>query len=546
MGMDFVEGNIKKVSEVIVDGLTSAGVRTVFGIPSIHNIGFYEALRKEPAIRHILCRHESGATHMADGYGRSGKGVGVVVTSTGPGAAYTISPLLEAFYSCSPVLMITTNVRENQIDKGYGVLHELNQQHVLFTAVTKETICLRPESDIRESVMRAVSVACSGRPGPVYLEVPNDLWDLEMEMPNQKQLAEPLKSAMDRQLDDAAELLGEAMQPLIIAGIEAVHKGMGEDIRRLAEALHAPVLTDSGGKGILPEDHPLAFGNVTNQGVVKKIHSTCDVTLNVGSRLRYVDFKRRGIVLPGLIHLDWDENWVDRNFKTRIKLIGDVKETADALANRLEKFKIPEKRKTAVDRLIKENREFLQGILREKEEVAYVDALRNAIPDNGLLVVDNTMLGYFAEQLYPSKRPLGLVPAKGSAPIGFAFPAAMGLKIANPKDPVAAVIGDGGFLYGGQELATCMQNNIGFPVIVVNDGAYRMIDYLQQNYYRAGYQTTLLNPDFTVYADAFGVKGVRVNTPEELNSALKEALASNNMWLIELKASFPDPPFGKY
>jgi acetolactate synthase-1/2/3 large subunit len=333
---------------------------------------------------------------------------------------------------------------------------------------------------------------------------------------------------------------------MIIAGIEAVHGGMGEDIKKLAELLCAPVLTDSGGKGIIPEDHPLSFGNATNGGVVKKIHNACDVTLAVGSRLRYVDFKRRGISLPGLIHVDWDRAWIDKNFKSEIELIGDVKEITAVLAKRFEDFRIPNQRKHTVEKLQEEHREFIRDISREKEEVAYVDALRDAIPDNGSLVIDNTILGYFAEQLYPSKKALGLVPAKGASPIGFAFPAALGLKIANPEEPVVALIGDGGFLYGGQELATCMQNGIGFPVIVVNDKAYRMIDYLQHNYYQAGYQTTLLNPDFTIYAEAFGVQAVSVNSPDGLNKALKEALASKKMWLIELNAAFPAPPFGKY
>ena len=537
---------MQKVSETIVDALKDAGVCDIFGIPSIHNIGFYNALRKEPAIRHILCRHEGTATHMADGYARSGKGVGVIVASTGPGAAYTISPLLEAFCSCSPVLMITSNIRFNQIDRGYGVLHEVKHQHTLFSSVTKETIRLDPDSDIREQITRAVNLAKSGRPGPVYLEIPNDLWDFEVESPKIKESHESLKFEMDNNFDEALTLLKGAKQPMIIAGIEAVHARLGEEIIKLAELLQAPVLTDSGGKGIIPEDHPLSFGNVTNAGVVKKIHKTCDVTLAVGSRLRYVDFKRRGISLPGLIHMDWDETWMDKNFTAAIKLVGDVKGLAAALAKGLSREKISGKEKAAVELFQKEQRKFLKGLSREKEEVAYVDALRDAIPDNGILVIDNTMIGYFAEQLYLSRRPLGLVPAKGASPIGFSFPAAMGIKLASPETPVVALIGDGGFLYDGQELATCIQAGIGFPVIVVNDGAYRMIDYLQQSTYQAGYQTALLNPDFTAYAESFGVRGLRVDSPDRLNAALKEALALKKMCLIELSATFPDPPFGKF
>lgn len=537
---------MKSVSELIVLALKSAGIRDIFGIPSIHNIGFYEALRKEPAIRHILCRHESSATHMADGYARSGKGVGVVVASTGPGVAYTISPLVEAFCSCSPVLIITSNVRLDQIDNGYGVLHELKHQHTMFTSVTKDTVCLDPDASITEQVLRAVQTACSGRPGPVYMEVPNDLWDLEIEEGESPGIENPTDGNEVRNLDRAASLLENSAQPMIVTGVEAVHGGMEAEIKRLSESLQAPVLTDSGGKGILPEDHPLAFGNVTNGGVVKKIHRTSDATLAVGSRLRYVDFKRKGISLPGLIHMDWDRTWINKNFKAEIELIGDVKDMAAALATKLERVGVSDQRKHAVRQLKEEHQAFLQNISREKEEVAYVDAIRKAIPDDGMLVIDNTMLGYFAEQLYSSKRPLGLVPAKGASPIGFAFPAAVGLKLANPEKPVVALIGDGGFLYGAQELATCMQNGIAFPLIVVNDGAYRMIDYLQHNFYQAGYQTTLLNPDFTAYAGSFQVDAVSVDSPRGLNAALEKALKSGKMWLIEVNTTFPNPPFGQY
>jgi len=533
-----------KISEVIVETLKSAGIQTIFGIPSIHNIGFYEALRKAPSIRHILCRHEASATHMADGYARCAKGVGVVVTSTGPGAAYGISPLTEAFYSCSPVLTITTNARTNQIGRGLGVLHELDHQQSLFKPVTKKTLCLRAEDDIRVSVESAIYTALRDRPGPVYLEVPNDLWDLEASGSETVQLPASSQGPSINDLDSAAQLLKNSKRPLIISGIEAVHAGLEPEIVQLAEALGAPVLTDSGGKGILSEDHPLAFGNATRGGVIKEIHGSCDVTLAVGTRLRYVDFMRRGIVLPGLIHIDWDRLWVNKNFESRVSLIGDVKEIVKALIKKIE-MQTPRNDFAEFLAGLRKKHRLNTGTLAEGSiEVQYLECLRRIIPKAGILAIDNTILGYLAEQAYPSFRPLGIVPAKGSTPIGFAFPAAIGLKIADPSTPVVALIGDGGFLYGAHELATCVQHGVGFPVIVVNDNSYRMIDYLQQAHYRRGYQTDLTNPDFVALANSFQVKGIRVDSPAGLGEALEGALASGEMRLIELAAKFPDPPFG--
>ena len=159
----------------IVLALKEAGVSTIFGIPSIHNIGLYESLRHEPSIRHIGCRHEAGATHMADGYARASGGLGVIVSSTGPGAGFTVSALQEAWGSCSPVLMITTNIDAAKIGKGLGVLHELEEQTALFRTITKEVIIPRTGDDLYAAAKRAIALTQAGRPGPVCLEVPTDL-----------------------------------------------------------------------------------------------------------------------------------------------------------------------------------------------------------------------------------------------------------------------------------------------------------------------------------------------------------------------------------
>ena len=534
-----------KISELMVKTLKEGGVKHIFGIPSIHNIGFYDALKDEPAIRHILCRHEAGATHMADGYARSGKGVGVVVASTGPGVAYTISPLVEAWCSCSPVLVITSNLRVNQIDQGFGVLHELKNQPDLFKTVTKATISLRPGDDVAAKVSEGLAIATTGRPGPVFLEVPNDMWDMEVDAGKAgKAPAAPEPAIPD--LASAVELIRSAEKPMIITGIEASHAGLTEKIIELAEKMSAPVLNDPGSKGVVPEDHPLGFGNVTNRGVVTELHKACDVTISIGSRLRYVDFKRRGVMLPNLIHVDWDNQWADKNFSSTVKLIGDVSGITESLIQAVENLPVPEERKAFVADARQRHDQYQEGISSDYKEVAYLRALRNVMPKESILVVDNTILGYFSVQVYPSFRPSGLITGLGASPIGFSFAAAMGAKLANPDLPVAAIIGDGGFLYCANELATCMQSGIGFPVIVVNDSAFRMIDYLQTASYKRGFETNLYNPDFIAFAKAFGVEAVSVDTPGGLENALEKSLSTGKINLIEVKTKFPDLPFGKF
>jgi len=537
---------VSRVSEIIVQTLKSKGVDTIFGIPSVHNIGFYDALLQEKSIRHILCRHESSATHMADGYARSGRKLGVVVTSTGPGATYTVSPLQEAFYSCSPVLMLTSNIPTDYIGKGRGFLHELNNQDSLFREITKTAVCLRSEKGIRDKVERVIDSALSGRPGPVYLEVPVDLWDMEA---GDQETAESELAGSEPGIpgfEETIQLLHNAKRPIIVAGIEALHAGLEGVITELAEVLYAPVVTDFSAKGIVPEDHPLAFGSAIRRGVVREIQKTCDLTISIGSRLRNVDFFRRNVKFPGLIHIDWDNNWIDRNYKAERTLIGNVKDITATLTEHLRLNPPTLSHKEEIHGFREKLEQERSQIPDLEIETKYVDILRNVLPRNGSLVVDNTILGYMAEQLYTSYKPGGIMAAKGATPIGFAFSAAIGAKLANPSIPVVALTGDGGFLYGAQELATCIRHDIGFPVIIVNDNEFKMIDYLQQNSYRRGHETSLVNPDFAALAGSFGVSSVTVDSPDGLAKALEKALSTKRMELIELKAAFPDPPFLKY
>ncbi|MBW2346476.1 MAG: thiamine pyrophosphate-binding protein [Deltaproteobacteria bacterium] len=536
---------MKPGAERVVDILHEAGVEVVFGIPSIHNIRLYEALRKRPSIRHILCRQEAGAAHMADGYARAAGRPGVVVTSTGPGAGYTVPALLEALGSLSPVVMITTNIKSSKIGKGIGTLHELDRQDRIFQGITKETFVARSPEDVVPKTRQALRAALSGRPGPVYLELPTDLLDRQVpggeHGPDTDSLFAPPGDASE--LARAVDLLNSSSRPVLLVGTGAVRAGMAREVKALAEELAAPVITTVPAKGILPEDHPLAFGNAARRGAVRRMIQSADVVLALGTRLREVDTKRRGITLPRLIHVDWDEQWIGRNFPPHVALTGDIVALARSLlggvaeggggrAGWAEAFG----RESAQE----------QEEIRRLREVSYLDALRAAIPRDGVLVADNTILGYWAEYFYPSHFPGGLVPAKGSAVIGFAFAAAAGVKLALPERPVAALIGDGGFLYSAQELATCVRHGIGFPVVVVNDGAYGIIGQLQEGAYGTAFESDLVNPDFCALARAFGVSSVRVESPDELGREVRESIASGEVRLVELRATFPASPFARY
>jgi acetolactate synthase-1/2/3 large subunit len=459
--------------------------------------------------------------------------------------------LVEAWGSSSPVLAVTTNIAVDQIGRGTGTLHELKDQDHIFKSITKQRFCLRTPNDVPATVPPAIATACSGRPGPVYLEVPADLWDRKVSEAHEELAApDPVSDCAPwpGDLEQAVQLLGEAAYPAILAGTGAVRAGLAEEIRSLAEALQAPVFTNAEGKGLLPEDHELSCGNAARRGVVREMLQSATIVLALGTRLRAADYQRRGVSLPRLIHVDSDDIWINRNYPAELRLSGDVRAIARRLRERI-RDQAPRAGKGSWPlAVLQENRSKERAAaFRDGPEIEYLDTLRRVIPREGSLVADNTMLGYWAEYFYPSFRPGGLITAKGSSIIGFSFPAALGLKIACPERPVVALIGDGGFLYCSQELATCRRHGLGFPVVVVNDGAYGMIDLLQRQIYgRGDFQTDLVNPDLPALAAAYGVAAERVKTPRGLEQALGEALASREMRIIELRASFGNNPFVRY
>lgn len=535
-------------ADEIVGRLKEAGVDVVFGIPSVHNIRLYEALRKDSSIRHILCRQETMAAHMADGYARASHRLGVVISSTGPGTGYMVPAIHEAWGSCSPVLMITTNIKAEKVGRGFGALHELQDQDAMFRHITKAAFTVRSEDEVRALTREAIHIALSGRPGPVYLEVSTDLLGRPIteegrENSGKGDAGEEGVSG----LEEAISLVSRAKRPLLVVGSGARHPEVIAHINTLAENLAAPVLTTVSNKGVIAEDHPLAFGNMTRKGVVREIIASCDVTLVIGSRLREVDAKRRGIGLSHLIHVDWDAQWVDKNFPAEVVLTGNVPSILEAMCHGLAApSALSDERLTWLKEMRKRMEAELNKVREAHVEMQYLEVIRGALPGESTLVIDNTQLGYWAEYFYPSYCQGGLVAAKGSATIGFAFAAAMGVKTACPERSVLALIGDGGFLYGAQELATCMRHKIGFPVIVVNDNAYGVIAYLQRGAYENVYESDLTNPDFVALARAYGAKGTRVESPSALNAALKRAFDSKGLWVIEMVTSYVEPPFPRY
>lgn len=534
-------------AETILAVLKEAGADRIFGLPSIHNLPLYEALRKDPCLRHVLCRQETTACHMADGYARASGRPGVVVASTGPGTGYLVPAVQEAFGSESPLLCITTNIPYESVGKGTGALHELEDQQGLFSTVTKARFSLRPGDDTGALTKRAVAAAMTKRQGPVYLEIPTDLLGAHPGTPP----VEPPGTAVSPgaslpDLQGVVDRLRRARQPLLLAGVSALRAGLGPLLGRLAEALGAPLLTTAQAKGIVPEDSPWVFGNMARKGLVRDLIAACDLTLAIGTRLRNVDARRRGLSLPSLIHLDWEQRWVGKNYDTEASFDGNLPSMVETLVATLALEPKGEERRERIAAFQRRRLQEHRAIAEKEEALRYLEILRAALPRDGILVTDNTQLGYWSEYFYPAFCPGGLMPAKGSFILGFAFPAAIGVRMAFPEKKVVALMGDGGFLYCSQELATCVRHKAGFPLVVVNDGSFSIIGHLQRTAYKATFEQDLVNPDFVALARAYGLEATRADSPGTFEKALQKALGAGTLWLIELAASFPEPPYTRY
>jgi len=343
---------MKTVADQVVGILKEAGVEILFGIPSIHNLGLYEALRKEPGLRHILCRHESTATHMADGYARENRMVGVVITSTGPGAGYTVPALEEALGSSVPLLVIATNIPSAKIGKGLGTLHEVTEQEEIFRKITKGVFAVRAKSEVADLTRGALETSLTGRPGPVYLEIPTDLLNMEADKNRRPVKDATLKAESLPNLEKAIALIREAQNPLILAGTAALRAGLSQEIIALAEALIAPVLFTPNARGMIPDDHPLALGNCARRGVIRETVLSSDLTLAVGTRLREVETKRRGLVFHRCTHVDWDDQWIGRNFPAEIALTGDLVQIVRALVKEIGLLPNGERRRARLEKIV--------------------------------------------------------------------------------------------------------------------------------------------------------------------------------------------------
>ena len=530
-------------AQALIATLRAYNVETIFGIPGVHTLPIYDAMREEPGLRHVLARHEQGAGFMADGYARISGRPGVVCTITGPGATNAATPLADAYADSIPLLIISTSLGRASRGHFRGELHGTKDQFGAMAALAGWARAVEYAEEIPAALQEAFRVMCSGRPRGAYLQIPLDLLDVEaeIEIPTPASASNELSEEARAGIQAAARLLSEARSPLIVAGAGVTFAGANEQLASLAELLQAPVLLGGKSHDVLPNDHPLV---IAARGyaprILQPLVEDSDVVLVVGSKLgaqrtgttvleggkpRTLRTRDGGLPLPSqLIHIDIDPAEIGHNYPAQVGIAADARLALDALLDALRGQSL-----VAVSRAeeVAGVNETLRKRVRQSygEGVALLDGVRAALPRDGIVVADMTMLGYASAQYLPVYQPRTFMHPSELCAIGCGLPLALGAQLAAPDQPVVALCGDGGFLLNAGELATAVQEKLPVVTVIFNDATYTAVKSDQQHRFGSRYiATDLLAPDYVALAQAFHAPATRAEGPEALSEAISAAI----------------------
>jgi acetolactate synthase-1/2/3 large subunit len=521
-------------ADLAYKALRALDVEHVFGIVSVHNIPIYDAILRHGGITPIDMRHEQAAVHAADGYARACGKLGVVITSTGPGACNAVPGLFEAGFASSPVLMLTGQIDTPYLGKGKGFLHEAERQLEMLRTVTRRAERVQQADAIAETITRVAGDAMTPRPQPGAVEIPIDFQyqsvdDLAVSVPA-RDAAAPNPAA----IADAARLIGETSRRVIWAGGGVISGNAAALLQRLAEALDAPVFTSGNGRGSIPEDHALAMGPLTAQAEMRDTFAEAELVIAVGARFQGGATGNWSLKLPGrLIHVDADAGVVNRNYPADVAVIGDAETSLSALlAAQNAQPNDPDFLGRAQKR-----RDDARAAIRKQmgpDHERIMDAIRSRLPRGGNIVRDATVPAYiWGNRLLPVLTPRTSL-STTSAAIGPGLPLAIGAAVATGEKTVV-IQGDGGFMLHIGELATAAQYQLPIVVCVFNDRGYGVLRAIQGMRFEG--RTTgvdIKTPDFVQVAQGMGVHAEAVGSAAEFESAFDRAIAHSGPVLLDI------------
>lgn len=519
-----------------IAALEAAGVEVVFGIPGVHTLALYDGLHGRN-IRHILARHEQGAGFMADGYARATGKPGVALIITGPGITNVATAVGEAYADSVPVVVISSQVEREYAGRMRGNLHDIRDQSGLMSILTKQSSAVDEYGAIAGQVYEAVLGSTAGRPRPVHVEVPLDVLAqtgafVEPELHPTYRAVPTVET-----VEAAATALAEAQRPIIYVGGGAVDAS--EPVTALAELLGAPVLCSIMGKGVVADDHPYGLGHAWDPwgraNPVDDLLAAADMVLVIGSKLGAQETNFWQMPLPKrMIRVDIDASEINLNYPDpEIGIVADARATAESLLEALRNRGDITTRWTPEE--VDSVRQAIKDARRDPQFGGYIDAMRAALPREGIIVHDMTMMSYRMNDAFPTYNPRTYLFPSSYGTLGYSVPAAIGARVGRPDVPVVAVVGDGGFQFTMQELATAIQFEVTLPIVIFNDSTYTAVDSAMKHSFSGKVMATdLVNPDYVKLADAYGIPGVRVESAESMRDEIVAAFERSGPTIIDV------------
>jgi thiamine pyrophosphate-dependent acetolactate synthase large subunit-like protein len=528
----------------VVTALEQLGVTLVFGLPGVHNLPIWKALR-DSGIRLVGVRHEQTAVYAADGYARATGELGVALVTTGPGAANTLGATGEAMASGSPVLVIATDIPSGLRRDGVyrGVLHETRDQAAMFVPVTKGARTVRTADEIASAVSECAALAREAQSGPVYLGIPTDLLSASASASPPAGSRGPsvhpeLPAAL---MARACEALTGAERPVIWAGGGALRAGAGDLVGELALRLAAPVLTTYLARGLLAPEHPCLVPGPVHAPEVGRLWDEADVVLAIGSD--FDGMMTQNWLMPApptLIAVNVDEADANKNYPADVRLVGDAREVLEQLLPALAP-------RGGVDelqrRLIALADQVGAAVVADDEQAAmFLEVMRATLPTDAVVLADMCIAGYWLAGYHRVPAPRKFAYPMGWGTLGFAFPAAIGAALAG-AGPAVCVTGDGGFMFACGELATAVEASVPLTIVLVDDGGYGMLRFDQARAGDEPFGVDLVRPDFVALAAAFGGRARSVDGfGPDYADALREAIAAGEPRMIVVRAALKPPP----
>ncbi len=531
-----------KASDLLVKCLENEGVEYIFGVPGEETLDLMESLRTS-SIKFILTRHEQAAAFMADAYGRLTGKPGVCISTLGPGATNLLTGIADAFLDKSPLVAITGQADLKRI-------HKESHQYIdivgINRSVTKWNGRIDSPDVIPEMVRKAFKVATTEKPGPAHLELPENVAAMEVGEIYRTMIApiRPRRSSPDRQsLRKAADLIEQAKFPVILAGHGVVRKAAAGRLQTLAELFCMPVVTTFMGKGGITAESRCSIGTIglAYDRQISDVFSKADLIIAVGYDLvEYAPRNWNPKLDKKIIHIDFTTSEVDLYYVPEIEIISDIRETLELLQGMMSTSKKSEC-------LISMRREFIEGFEREGAAVSWpprppriIYGIRRVLAPDDILISDVGSCKFWAAKFYPVYRNNTFILSNGFASMGFALPSAIVAKLISKERNVVALCGDGGFLMNLQDLETACRLGLNIVVVIFNDSGYNLIKWKSEKKFGASFGVDFSNPDFVKLAESFGAVGIRLQSSNQFEGVLRDALSKTMPVIIDVPIDYSD------